>query len=415
SSDLIDNLIAKNILDDNLVIKKFELLLRKNKKREAIQFLNDYLKKYPCSEPISLALSNYYFQNNNDKDAVKILNNLLQCDTSNEIASLTLAEYYQIKGENEIAFQYLLKAFKNPQISVNNKVQYILNFYPLDNLKIEDTSKVLRLVSIISEVHNQEPEAKILAGNVFFVSQQYENAAKEFEAAINLKVNTYDIYEKLLICYASIGNNDQLKLLADKVIELYPFQPLPYYFSGYVSFIQKQYEESRELLEKSLKYSGHNTTLVQLLYRLLAEVNSSLKDYEKSDFYYEIALKADSTDATLLNNYSYSLAERKKDLDKALQMSKQALEFSPNEPSYLDTYGWILYQMGKYEEAIVYLKKAVELSKDSNDSVLWEHLGDAYYKSGNIDEALKNWKIAMEKGDTNEKLFQKIQDKKINE
>jgi tetratricopeptide (TPR) repeat protein len=96
-------------------------------------------------------------------------------------------------------------------------------------------------------------------------------------------------------------------------------------------------------------------------------------------------------------------------------MSKQALEFSPNEPSYLDTYGWILYQMGKYEEAIVYLKKAVELSKDSNDSVLWEHLGDAYYKSGNVDEALKNWKIAMEKGDTNEKLFQKIQDKKINE
>ena len=413
--NFIDNLIAKNILDDDLVIKKFELLLKKNKKKEAIQFLNDYLKKYPCSEPISLALSNYYFQNNNDKDAVKILNNLLQCDTSNEIASLTLAEYYQKKGENEIAFQYLLKAFKNPQISVNNKVQYILNFYPLDNLKIEDTSKVLRLVSIISEVHNQEPEAKILAGNVFFVSQQYENAAKEFEAAINLKVNAYDIYEKLLICYASIGNYDQLKLLADKVIELYPFQPLPYYFSGYVSFSQKQYEESRELLEKSLKYSGRNTTLVQLLYRLLAEVNSSLKDYEKSDFYYEIALKADSTDATLLNNYSYSLAERKKDLDKALQMSKQALEFSPNEPSYLDTYGWILYQMGKYEEAIVYLKKAVELSKDSNDSVLWEHLGDAYYKSGNLEEALKNWKIAMEKGDTNEKLFQKIQDKKINE
>ncbi|HNQ59835.1 MAG TPA: tetratricopeptide repeat protein [Bacteroidales bacterium] len=411
----IDKLISKNIVNEEIIIKKFELLLKKDKKKDAICVLNNYLTKYPCSESIMLVLSNYYFQNKKDKDALSILDDLLNCDTNNEIASLTLAEYYNKKGKNDKAFKYLLKAFNNPQITVNNKIQYLLNFYSLDNIKASDTAQILKLVGIISQVHNQEPNSKILAGNIYFVSQYYAEAAKEYEAAIDLKVNNYEVYEKLLLCYAALENNDKLKSLADKVIELYPYQPLPYYFSGFVSFIQKKYTESGELLEKSLKYSGRNSNLTQFLYRLLAEVNSNLQDYDKSDYYFELALQSDSSDATLLNNYSYSLAERKKDLEKALKMSEKALSINPKEPSYLDTYGWILYRLGRYDEAIVYLKKAVEKTDNTNDAVLWEHLGDAYYKIGNIDEALKNWMIASEKEGSSEKLLQKIKDKMLYE
>ena len=109
-----------------------------------------------------------------------------------------------------------------------------------------------------------------------------------------------------------------------------------------------------------MKYSGRNSNLTQFLYRLLAEVNSNLQDYDKSDYYFELALQSDSSDATLLNNYSYSLAERKKDLEKALKMSEKALSINPKEPSYLDTYGWILYRLGRYDDCLLYTSDAAD-------------------------------------------------------
>lgn len=94
-------------------------------------------------------------------------------------------------------------------------------------------------------------------------------------------------------------------------------------------------------------------------------------------------------------------------------MSGGLVEREPNNSTYLDTYGWILYKMKDFENAKKYLEKAV--AADSGSGVILEHYGDVLYQLGEKEKALENWIKAKEKGDTSQFLDRKIADKKLYE
>jgi Tfp pilus assembly protein PilF len=101
-------------------------------------------------------------------------------------------------------------------------------------------------------------------------------------------------------------------------------------------------------------------------------------------------------------------------LEKAEQMAKKATELDPNNPSNQDTYGWVLFQLGKYEEAKEWIGKAIENGED-NSAVVLEHYGDVMWKLGDKKEAQKYWERALKAGEGSEFLEKKVQDKMLYE
>ena len=87
---------------------------------------------------------------------------------------------------------------------------------------------------------------------------------------------------------------------------------------------------------------------------------------------------------------------------------------APNNSFYQDTYGWILYQMKKYDDAKVWIGKALE-GGGKNNGTLLEHYGDVLYQLGDIDSALKYWIDAKKSGENSTLLDKKIADKKLYE
>ena len=79
--------------------------------------------------------------------------------------------------------------------------------------------------------------------------------------------------------------------------------------------------------------------------------------------------------------------------------------------AYLDTIGWIHYNLGNYEKARDYIFQAISFREDS--AIVIEHLGDVYYKLGDIDEALEYWNQAFEKNTANSELKKKIESNEI--
>ncbi len=148
-------------------------------------------------------------------------------------------------------------------------------------------------------------------------------------------------------------------------------------------------------------------------YSNLGNAYNAIKNYVKSDKAFDDALKVNPDDASVLNNYAYFLSLRKEKLEKAEKFSRRSNELSPNNRSYIDTYGWILYQLGKYSEAEAWLSRAAKMGAKS--AVLIEHYGDVLYKLGKTEEALTNWKEAKALGGGSEFLDKKIADKKLND
>lgn len=86
--------------------------------------------------------------------------------------------------------------------------------------------------------------------------------------------------------------------------------------------------------------------------------------------WYEKALKADPSYLPVLNNYSYYLSLDGKRLAKAEKMSRITIEKEPDNPTYLDTYGWILHLCGRDKEAKPYFKHAMLYGGKESSEVL---------------------------------------------
>ena len=87
-------------------------------------------------------------------------------------------------------------------------------------------------------------------------------------------------------------------------------------------------------------------------------------------------------------------------------MSTKAVSAQPENPSYLDTIGWIYYRLGDYHRALEEVAKAV--AKGEVSSVVIEHLGDIHYKLGEREKALEFWKRALGMDEDNEILRGKV-------
>jgi Tfp pilus assembly protein PilF len=84
------------------------------------------------------------------------------------------------------------------------------------------------------------------------------------------------------------------------------------------------------------------------------------------------------------NNFAYALSERSSELFKAQELAKKAISLDPENGSYLDTYGWILFKQGNINKAIIILEKAVQRTSEQSAIILY-HLSEAY-KQANEDE-----------------------------
>ncbi|MBI4677381.1 MAG: tetratricopeptide repeat protein [Elusimicrobia bacterium] len=110
-------------------------------------------------------------------------------------------------------------------------------------------------------------------------------------------------------------------------------------------------------------------------------------------------IAANPNDAGILNYLGYSLADRGKKLDDAEELIDQAVSLDPKNGAYQDSLGWVYFRQGRSTEAVRELSAAAR--KLPEDGTIWDHLGDAYSKSGDAEKAWRAWMRAqaLEPGD----------------
>jgi Tfp pilus assembly protein PilF len=179
-----------------------------------------------------------------------------------------------------------------------------------------------------------------------------------------------------------------------------PAHPLFYFYLGICQFQKSQYNEALKTYQTGLQYvESENKQMQSDFYGQIGDLYHKLGQRDSSYGSYEKALKSNPYNLGVLNNYSYFLSLERKDLDKAEKMSSTTVKAEPTNPTYLDTYGWVLYVQQAYSMAKIYLEKAVNYSGDSVSEEVLEHYGDVLYQTGEKEKALEYWKKALEKAE----------------
>lgn len=85
-----------------------------------------------------------------------------------------------------------------------------------------------------------------------------------------------------------------------------------------------------------------------------------------------------------LNALGYTLADRTHRYQEALELIDRARVAEPDNPAIIDSHGWVLYRLGRNEEALVQLRRAYALARVAEIAV---HLGEVLWVTGSQDEA----------------------------
>jgi tetratricopeptide (TPR) repeat protein len=104
-------------------------------------------------------------------------------------------------------------------------------------------------------------------------------------------------------------------------------------------------------------------------------------------------LSVDPDNSQALNALGYTLADRTDRQAEALGYIERALALAPEESAILDSMGWVLYRLGRTEEALEYLTRAYERATDAEIAA---HYGEVLWVLGRQEEAKTVWKKALE-------------------
>ncbi len=372
-----DGLIASNPSEVRYVLKLAEILISNEKLEEARTRLLAYKEREPDSP---------------------------QTD-------LFLAEIERKKGNYSGALELLEAPVLSADVTVPEKLKLLSSFLSL--LEEEGVrEKLTELTAMLTEQHPDKYQTLAFAGDVLYQIGEKQAAVNNYLEAIRLSPGNFSVWQNTINLEFQMAQYDSVIVHSEKALEYFPNQAIFYFFSGVGYYVKNDYRKSVQALETGKKYTSDPSLLSEFCGQL-GDAYNGLGNNVESDKAYEQALAQNPNNDHVLNNYSYFLSLREEKMEQARTMAAQLTRKHPDNPTYLDTYGWVLYVSGDFKEAKKYLRKAVELNQE--DGTILEHYGDVLFRLGDVEEAVTYWEMAATTDEASENIEQKIRERKIYE
>lgn len=402
----LDKLEDQTGMNPELTLEKFRLYRKIKQDDKAVNEITKALKDFPADPQLLANLVDYYFEKKQPEKAFEYLIKLAEADPSNGNAQMALAQYYDQKGDRKSSYGALKKAFESPEIPLDTKIKIVLSMYETQ-FKLDP--EMLELSDILVDKYPVDAKVYAVKGDFLLKNEKNEEALIAFKKALEYDDSKYVIWEQVLIMEYQKQDFENLFNDSKKCLEMFPTIVNVHYFNGVAANQTKRFSEGLEVLTTGIDLIVNDKKIKAEFLAQIGESYFGLSKLKEAQESYDEAVKTNPDNILILNNYAYQLARTKTNLSLAETMILKVLKSYPKDSRYLDTYGWVLFNQGKYNEALGNFEDAYENNK--TDKLIIEHLGDASFKTGKTAEAIEYWKKAKALGATNKNLDKKIEKK----
>ncbi len=283
----------------------------------------------------------------------------------------------------------------------------------------EKTAEALELYDIALKANPSAAERVYLAkAEVLVQAKRYADAADVYQLALANPLaqgRRPDIYYRLSRVLAFAGKTKEALEAVDQLGQLVqPGLALVLFQRAWIHYYAHNWDEARKGFEELIAKHPDGGELTHRARTSLSNVYVQLGDLKKGEEILEQFLVENPDDPGVNNDLGYLYADQGKNLEKAKTMIEKAVKAEPKNAAYLDSLGWVLFKLGKFDEAKSWLEKATQIESGS-DATIWDHLGDAQLQLKDIPGARASWERALKtsKADAkpDEKLNKKIEEK----
>ncbi len=386
----------KNGINEEYSLAKENVFLQAHRATKALAEINKLSSTFPENLRYKGMVADLYMNKGKEKYALKIYTDILGKDPQNGYAHFAMSDYYYRRKEEIASTEEMKKALHDSRIDIKLKMTAILERYPNTMGNKAALIDMAIMGKIMITAHPNDADAYRFYADVLMQSEKYDTARDIYEESLNHNNSSFEVYVRLCDLDLKLNEIEKLATHSAKGLELFPNISVFYFFNMTANYRLKKYEAAVNCAMAGLETAPVDPEISIRLLAGLGDAANFTKKYTLSDSAYKQALLLDSNDTYVLNNWAYFLSLRNTQLAKAEQMGKKIVTLEPDNANYDDTYGWVLYKLGNYAEALEHVKKAAHTSP--NNAEVLEHLGDIHYKLGSHNEALESWQKAKEAG-----------------
>ena len=394
---------------EQTALSKMHIYSLKGEKDKELQVLEDLVKKHPNDMNYRVMKGNWLIQNGMHEEAFEEYQFALRQDPKHVAARLSLLDYYRTLDKDSLANALQEDILESPEIPTNDKVMLVRKVVAENEQNGADSTQVLDLFNrVLSKPQHSADMTAMYAAYLQMKNFPQDSINTVYYQALKIEPDNASVRLALIQSLWKEQNFDEIIRLSKEATQYNPDEMAFYYFLGVCYFQKGNNDASLDALRRGVSQinSKSNKEFVSDFYAIMGDILHEKGKSTEAYAAYDSCLQWKPDNISCLNNYAYFLSEEDKDLDKAERMSKKTIDEEPENPTYLDTYAWILFKQQRYEEAQKYIDKVLELSP-SPDATLLEHAGDIYSKTGNTKEAVAFWKKALEGKSKNAKLIRK--------
>lgn len=327
------------------------------------------------------------------KNSIKVLSLYLKKSKNEAVLKKIINMHFmRLNYKEALAYMFELEKLKPYDLDVKRKLGSLL-------VKSKEYNEALTRFELVSNSREAVDEDHINVLKALKVSGK-EGQIRDYVRSIAQTKNVGELFFKNTNVFFPNKKESSVCSIARKENKGSCFFVL-----GQDKFNLKEYKAAKKAFKNSLRYNDNSQKAFYMLGRTEIEDSKNFKSGEKNILK---AIELDAVFSDALNYLAYTWALKGVKLEQSLSFSQRALSQEPTNGHFLDTFGYILYQMKEYENALDVFMRAARLVP--NNPEIYEHIADAYAQLNNPSKALSFYELAsaLLKGENLKKLGGKI-------
>lgn len=365
---------------------RYEILIRQNRLDDAEAVVRKMDEDFPSART-ALLLGDLNKSRYNDSTALRYYKKALALDPDFTPAYFGVAEVYRMERNFYYYFQNIDVFLSSPDMNPEMKARYFQEIVFPSGMVQVFKPQVDTMILCTLHAHPEDTTVLSLAGSYYIAVDSVDRGLELLRRNVDLHPDVKSVHSALLGQLYYLEDWEQLIPAAAQTVESFPEDITLREVLAIAYWQHGEIEEAVKVYHRILKDIPKDHPMLINCYGSLGDLYHELGNRRQSYACYEKGLRIDDNYSPILNNYAYYLSEERRNLKKALEMSRKTILNEPENATYLDTYGWLLYLTGDYEQARKYLKDAMVYGGKENAEVL-DHYAEALF-------ALKEYNLAF--------------------
>ncbi len=390
---VMDKLMQTRQNDPKAMFAYGLMTLRAGDVHKAREIIQKVTKLDPDEQNYQMVYLGILEQDTDKQTALAYLDNLLKENPDNFDLQLAHARMQADLGRFEEARQEFKKlTIAHPD---NTDARYAL---ALLNLQLNHAKQAKEQFQILIKKNVLVNESSFYMGQIAEFEKKYDAALKWFESVDPSSPQYFDAQIKSALMFVHLDDLEQAKQRLHQITPVNEDQQIQLIrVMADLLIEQKNYDDAMALYDQALSDKPNNDLLYS---RAMLSEKMGRIDLLERDL--RLVLDSDPNNADVLNALGYTLADNTERYEEAYQLIKRAHDLSPDNFYILDSMGWVLYRLGKLDEAVDYLRRAQALNPDPEISA---HLSEVLWVKGDEQAARKVLQEALKTTPKDEKLL----------